>query len=113
MLETACGDIAPDTTNISVHFKVAGVKDFKFDLRGQMADKSPQQQKEQMEAERLRMARTILRVKDSHRIPYKALQALRSKAGIDSVPPENVLQRESLRLATCLELVAIDKVSSL
>ncbi|XP_070184467.1 uncharacterized protein [Littorina saxatilis] len=63
-----------------------------------------------MEAERLRMARTILRVKDSHRIPYKALQALRSKAGIDSVPPENVLQRESLRLATCLELVAIDKI---
>jgi len=65
------------------------------------------------EASRLKMAQKIIRVKDKYRLPYKALQALRVQGGLTDIPPERILQAESLRLATCLPITPMTRVSVL
>jgi hypothetical protein len=113
VLQTILEDVREESAKVHMTFSLKEKEQFIIDIGG-AKPLSSQEAKEKKRKELLAKACQILRVKDKFRLPYKALRALRSKVDLkELVPPEHILQSETLRLATCLDIIPLNTVSIL
>lgn len=101
VLSKVLRDLSIDFTDIKLTCEVANHKQLVFQLRGSAGLETSEKEK------RKEFTRRILEVKDIFRISYKALQALRTGAGLSDIPPTAYIHSLAKELASNIDIIPL------